>query len=608
MTAFPSRSPRPLVFLAAAVLSLALMAWGTPAGAQPPSTKGAWAGPYALPDVAIHFSLLPSGKTLMWADDDDPQYPVDGTRRAGKTRVFVVTVPSDSFPGLVEEIDNTQTNLFCAGQTLLADGRLIAVGGHMGMDGFGSAETNVFSFSGGPYTWTHGQNMANGRWYPTAVTLPDGNVVVVAGTSDEYFTVNSVPELWNVADGSWTELTDATESVLFYPWLHVAPNGQVFNAGPEWSTGYLDYHGTGSWTTVGNHLVGNRDYGSSVMYDDGKILVVGGADPPTNTTEVIDLNAASPAWQYSGTMKSARRHCNATLLPDGKVFVDGGTSSSGFNTSAGTVYTSEMWDPATGTFSTMASMTVPRLYHSTAVLLPDGRVMSAGSGRPKPTDGGADQPWAEFYSPPYLFKGTRPVITSAPSSVSYGQTFFVPTPDGASITKVTWIRLSASTHAFNMNQRINRLSFAATTGGLNVTAPSNPNLCPPGHYMLFILNGTGVPSKAKIVQIVPANVLAADPGTATLTHLAFGSPSPNPSRGTTRFSVGLPKSSDLSVDLLDLQGREVRALHRGPAPAGWLNLTWDGADESGRPAAPGLYFALARAGQEQARMRFVRVR
>ena len=151
-----------------------------------------------------------------------------------------------------------------------------------------------------------------------------------------------------------------------------------------------------------------------------------------------------------------------------------------------------MWDPATENWTTMASQQFPRLYHSGAVLLPDGRVLTVGGNNVQQT---------EVYEPPYLFKGARPTINSAPASVNYGQTFFVETPNATGITQVTWIALSSVTHSFNMNQRINRLSFSQVAGGLNVVAPSNANLAPPGYYMLFILNGNGVPSVAKIVRI-----------------------------------------------------------------------------------------------------------
>src|SRR4029434_8111911 len=140
----------------------------------------------------------------------------------------------------------------------------------------------------------------------------------------------------------------------------------------------------------------------------------------------------------------------------------------------------------------MATMTEVRAYHSIAMLLPDGRVLSGGG------NAGAS---AEIYSPPYLFQGSRPTITSAPSSVGYGQSFFVGTPDATSISNITLIALSSTTHGFNMGQRISRPLFSQATGGLNVTAPSNPNKTPAGYYMLFILNSNGVPSVAKILQI-----------------------------------------------------------------------------------------------------------
>src|SRR5213078_1466981 len=215
-------------------------------------------------------------------------------------------------------------------------------------------------------------------------------------------------------------------------------------------------------------------------------------DPPTSAAEVIDLNAAIPAWRQVGAMAFARRHLNATLLPDGKVLVTGGTSGPGVNNTATPVFAAEMWDPATERWTTMASAQAPRLYHSAALLLPDGRVL---------TTGGDDITQVELYSPPYLFAGARPTITSAPAVVSFGQSYFVETPDAANIAKVRWIRLGSVTHAFNMNQRINSLSFSQAPGGLNVVSPSNPNLAPPGHYLLFILNANGVPSIAKIVQL-----------------------------------------------------------------------------------------------------------
>ena len=170
-------------------------------------------------------------------------------------------------------------------------------------------------------------------------------------------------------------------------------------------------------------------------------------------------------------MSIARRQLNATILADGTVFVNGGTSGPGFANDTTPVYTGQIWNPTTETWTTMASAARHRLYHSAAVLLPDGRVF---------TSGGQSEETAEYFSPPYLFKGTRPTITTAPDTIAHGQQFFVATPEATSITKVHLIRLSSVTHAFNQDQRINRLQFSQGTGGLNVTAPASGNVSPPG--------------------------------------------------------------------------------------------------------------------------------
>ena len=186
----------------------------------------------------------------------------------------------------------------------------------------------------------------------------------------------------------------------------LAPNGRVFNAAPTTTTRYLDTAGSGTWSFVATRAGPNRDYGSAVMYEPGKVLVMGGGDPPTNTAEVIDLNVPTPSWSFVGSMAFARRQINATLLPDGTVLVTGGTSSPGFNNPAGAVHAAELWNPANPTqWTTLASSSgIPRVYHSTALLVPDGRVLSMG---------GNGQTQIEIYSPPYLFQpGTRPTITS----------------------------------------------------------------------------------------------------------------------------------------------------------------------------------------------------
>jgi hypothetical protein len=170
------------------------------------------------------------------------------------------------------------------------------------------------------------------------------------------------------------------------------------------------------------------------------------------------------------------------------------------------VLAAELWNPASpGVWKKLASMSHHRLYHSTTLILADGRVLSAGSGEPA-ASGLTDDRTAEIFSPPYLFNpdgtpATRPVITSAPNSVTYGQVFTVRTPSAASVAKVTLVRLSAVTHSFNQNQRGNVLSFSPGSGTISVTAPANANLAPPGHYMMFIVNGNGVPSVAKFVRL-----------------------------------------------------------------------------------------------------------
>jgi len=227
---------------------------------------------------------------------------------------------------------------------------------------------------------------------------------------------------------------------------------------------------------------------------------------PTATAEKIDLNAPTPSWTTANSMSSRRRHLNSTILPDGTVLITGGTSGGGFVdiNPADAARTAELWDPKTNQWTTLAANSVMRVYHSVSLLLPDGTVLHGASGNAEAAGGITpvpDESNHEIFFPPYLFKGARPTIVSAPATVSYNQTFSITTPNAAQVTAVRWIRLGSVTHAFDMSARANTLSFTPTPTGVSITAPSGPNLAPPGHYLLFILNRNGVPSAGKIVRV-----------------------------------------------------------------------------------------------------------
>ena len=519
-----------LAFNLIAALGIAVCFGARPGVAQT-SVVGQWSTGPTWPEFPVHAHLLPTGKVMIWPGDQGQtiQQPQSWN-------------PADQNVQNVSTLPKAGYDLFCSGHSLLADGKLFVAGGHI-QNGVGVKNASIYDPVAN--AWTALPDMNFGRWYPTATVLANGDVLVVSGSIDSTFGNDTLPQVYQVGSGTWRNLNLAQLGMDLYPQMLLAPNGKVFNPGPTQDTRYLDTAGTGTWSypnpPVSLRRVGPyRDYGSAVMYAPGQVLVMGGGDPPTNTAEVIDLNQPSPTWRAVAPMAVARRQLNATLLPDGTVLVTGGTRGNGFNNTGldefglpNPVYAAELWEPPTGgtpggRWTTLASssLSIPRVYHSTAVLLPDTRVLIMGGN-------GNLQRTSEIYSPPYLFKGARPTIGSElPNFVAYGQTFVVPvTSDVTQIAKVTMLRLSSVTHAFNMSQYINTwtkgsipstLTFSQVAGGLNLVAPSAaavesstaPAVAPPGPYMLFILNESGVPSDAKIVKV------GSDPAALTLSALS----------------------------------------------------------------------------------------
>jgi PKD repeat protein len=349
--------------------------------------------------------------------------------------------------------------------------------------------------------------MAHGRWYPTVTTLGDGSVMTFSGLRETGGT-NTTVEIYTMGSG-WSPEYPAGWTPPLYPRMHLSTDGRVFYAGSGRGSRFFNPT-TKTWTAVvatTNHG-STRSYGTSVLLPlwpaDGyrpRVMILGGGNPATATTEIIDLSAATPAWQFGPAMSQPRIQMNATILPNGKVLAVGGSTNN--EDEATKSLNADLFDPVTNTFSSAGANAFARLYHSGSLLLPDATVMLVGG---NPTRGSYEEQ-IEIYSPAYLFNSNglpaaRPTITGVtPGAFGYGQTFLVQTPNAASIASVVLVRPGAQTHAIDMEQRLVGLNFTAGDGVLNVTAPPHGNIAPPGYYMLFVLDSAGVPSVASFVRI-----------------------------------------------------------------------------------------------------------
>jgi hypothetical protein len=500
------RSASVTALVVAAIFPLALSA----ASAEAPKTKanpasqGSWTAPFNVGVVGIHAALLNTGNVLLW------YYPPSVT---SSTQPAVVYNPVTNAITTVDIPVGTQngqfTDFFCSGMSIMSDGRVLVTGGLNGVPpAMDKGIPEVEIFDPATTSWSAAANMNDGRWYPTNIELQDGTIMVLSGSNENAKGIVKALEEYDESANNWTILPTSANlpvNVETYPRMFLTTAGKLVMTGQLQTTRQLDpSNNKAPWSVLGNMLYGNRVYGSYAMLPGlNQILAAGGhnslslcQDPgcATNTSEIFDLTTNT--WtNTTGFMANARYNGNLELLADGTLLMVGGNQVSKYTDP---VEAAELFNPSTGQWTTMASQTARRGYHSTALLLPDGRVLSAGS-----DDFAAPNysKYVEIFSPAYLSAGARPTITSSPTSAKYGAQFTISTPDASTIKTVALIRPGASTHAQNWDQRYVTLTFTAGSGIITATAPPNSNYAPPGYYMIAMVNTSGVPAVMPFIQL-----------------------------------------------------------------------------------------------------------
>lgn len=473
------------VFDEAAVTSAAVPATGDP-------VRGTFGGQVAWPIIPIHAVLLPDGRVLTYGSDrsgaQTGMYDYDvWDPRAGTALTAHMTMPN-----------RTATDLFCSAQIVLVNGHVELYGGDELPADSNSWNHDVNQFHPGTNALVRTGSMHRERWYATATMLPNAEVYVQGGTGGEDF-----PEV-RTSTGAFRLLTGASTEHLSsgYPRNFVGPDGLVFGVA-DWSMYRIDPEGTGSITDLGAFPGDNSGATStSVMFAPGRILQVGGGhvDDASRNASIIDINGSIPDVRPLPQAQFGRHWGSATVMADGRVLVSGGSAVN--NAATGVAYAAELFNPATNTWTTADSAVRMRLYHSTSLLLPDATVITMGGGAPGPETNLN----AEIYYPPYLFdragnRAARPTISSATTVANPGTTLTIASPEAAAVSRVSLVKVGSVTHSFDMDQRFQQLPFARSGTTLRATLPANVNRTPPGYYMVFVINGAGVPSVAKFVRI-----------------------------------------------------------------------------------------------------------
>jgi Domain of unknown function (DUF1929) len=561
--------------------------------ADPLDRTGRWTDQFDIPVFAINSILLPTGKVLWFAY---PYNPDRGDRtKSDYANAWLWDPAKGTGPGSFKQVDppidpatGKPVNIWCAGNSLLSDGQVLVTGGNLkylvaGQNSYEGLD-HVYTFDPFSETWTRQPNMNHGRWYPSQMLMPDGRTFIMGGLDESgNATKNADLELFNPpaqrgGQGSISFL--GPPGVLgtagmppigdYYPHLFWMPNGRGLVAGPYTNDSWWfdapanpAAFGPSSWTDIDN-TSRTRVWGTAVLVPGGpdgsqQVVQLGGSDLPGGdptavaSAELFDTGTGEWTPHNAGStfaLNERRSHANTVLLPDGSMVEVGGglgsvTSGVGPNGAPGQWAAEpaqkqiELWNPDSKTWRLGPAQREFRTYHSTAVLLPDARVVSAGddyNGRFQNPQDNFLHDSAEIYEPPYLFAGdqlaTRPELTAAPREIAPGQSFDIgadpsrPAPD-----KAVLMGPGAATHAVDMNQRYVPLEkISQGPGRLSVKAPPSLNVALPGYYMLFVLDAAGTPSCAAWLRVVRTGPAAGTTSGAC--------PAPPPASGPTPIPPG----------------------------------------------------------------------
>lgn len=567
---------------------------------QPPSVGGFWAPGIKLPIVAIHATLMRTGRVLFFAypwrpgrpDPDDPGQTLPDPGYADAYVFDPATGTSRKVTPPVDPDTGKPAYIFCAATSTLPDGRVLVVGGDVGNP---TADQNqglnaIYTFDPLTESWQTQPRMRQGRWYPSNLELPDGRTLILAGAP-------------RMTDPDWPDRANSDVEVFSpngtlqryssfrvdgfnghpplpgqYPHLFWLPGGRALVAGPRSSDTWTFTPpaagveaSNANWADVADLPTPREWAAGALLPGTARAMLFGGAGkddryygppavwPATATTTIFDDAAPQLGWRPGPDMHAARAFANSVLLPDGKVAVIGGGPGEDSNSEyyrwryGDDDRRVDLFDPDANAFTFGNAQAEGRTYHSTALLLPDARVMSAGDDINGPTgpDSGVRTDTAEMWSPPYLFDGCasarRPSIASVPASVGYDSGFEVKTPDD--ISGAVLVAPAAVTHDNDMGQRVVPLAPPVrVAGGVRLRTPYDGNAAPPGPYMLFLRDLRGVPSVARFVMlggtapgVAPAIAVApapeACPDGPGPSPTATASPSPGPTATPTATPV-----------------------------------------------------------------------